>query len=168
MNVKNTGTKATKHCVTCRAELHPERAEKYAYCTRRECRERNARGLAILAVGVNKAADQYEVLDGRTRAETASRAEGDPRPAAASRPRPRRAPAPSAPGDRRPRPGAPRPRPSADPAWTTSQQELARIYHDRGMRPDEIAGRLGLPTATVIQMILAAKDRPSNRTGSTS
>jgi hypothetical protein len=165
MNVKdNTATEAPTHCVTCGVELHPERAEKYAYCTRRECRERNARGLAILAVGVNKAADQYEVLDGRTRAETASRADGAARSAPASRPRPRRASAPS--GDRRPRPGAPRR--SADPAWTASQQELVRIYHDRGMRPDEIAGRLGLPTATVIQMILAAKDRTPHRTGSTS
>ena len=48
-------------CVTCGSELHPERAEKYDYCTKRECPEQNARPLTIAAVGVNKAADQYLV-----------------------------------------------------------------------------------------------------------
>jgi hypothetical protein len=56
--------------VTCGSELHPERAAKYDYCTRREC----------------------------------------------------------------------------------------RIHHARGMRPDEIARERGLPTGTVIQMLLAARD----------
>jgi hypothetical protein len=49
---------------------------------KRDCRERNARGLKILAYGVNKAADQYEVADGRTRAETTARADAPQRPAA--------------------------------------------------------------------------------------
>jgi hypothetical protein len=136
-------------CVTCGSELHPERAAKYNYCTRRECQERNAKGLTILAVGVNKAADQYEVLDGRTRADTAARAEpvrvatrGTGRAAA-------RRPAPS--GRRRP----PRQRPAR--SWTKPQQELARIRNDRGMRPDEIARDLGLSTSTVIEMLLAAR-----------
>src|SRR6266508_5859289 len=60
------------NCVTCGEELHPERAEKYDYCTRPDCRERNARGLQIVAVGVNKAADQYVVLNERTKQEMAS------------------------------------------------------------------------------------------------
>jgi DNA-directed RNA polymerase specialized sigma24 family protein len=147
------------NCVTCGAELHPERAEKYSYCTRRECRERNARGLEILAVGVNKAADQYELVDGRTRAETASRADADPRPAAI--PRPRR----TAKGSARPRARARRAHPSREPAWTAAQQQLAVLYSARGMRPDEIAGKLGLPAGTVIQMLLGARER--GRTGST-
>jgi hypothetical protein len=143
-------------CVTCGDELHPERAEKYDYCTRRECQERNARGLTVLAVGVNKAADQYEVVDGRTRAETAARADHGRVPggdhgrvpggrrgrAARVRPAGRRRP----PGERPVR------------SWTKAQQDLARIHNARGMRPDEIARELGLPTGTVIQMLLAARD----------
>jgi hypothetical protein len=135
-------------CVTCGGELHPERAAKYDYCTRRECREQNARGLTVLAVGVNKAADQYEVVNGRTRAETAARADHE-RPAAVGTGRP---PARARPAGRR-RP--PRQRPAR--SWTRPQQELARIRNARGMRPDEIARELGLPTSTVIQMLLAAK-----------
>ena len=59
-------------CVTCGSELHPERAEKYDYCTKRECRERNAKPLTIAAVAVNKAADQYLVLDDRAREDLAA------------------------------------------------------------------------------------------------
>jgi hypothetical protein len=142
-------------CVTCGSELHPERAEKYDYCMKRECRERNARDLKILAYAVNKAADQYEVADGRTRAEAAARAEApgrrasfqaSKRPAGAARPRPRR------------RAGETR---DPGPSWTASQQHLAGIYSDRGMRPDEIAEKLGLPRRTVIQMLLGLS--PSRR-----
>src|SRR5205807_8011058 len=97
------------NCVTCGKELHPERAEKYDYCTDPECQQRNARGLEMVAVGVNKAADEYMVLDERTKRQMASgrfkkqpdvqrslilppRQEGSPRrsaPARASRPVPR-------------------------------------------------------------------------------
>ena len=136
-------------CVTCGSELHPERAAKYDYCTRRECQERNARGLKVLAVGVNKAADQYEIVDGRTRAETAAR--DDPEPVAEAAPA-RAAARPRPAGRRRP------PRPGPARSWTRPQQDLARIHNARGMRPDEIARELGLPTATVIQMLLAAPD----------
>jgi hypothetical protein len=45
-------------CITCGAALHPERAAKYAYCMSPECQEKNARGLTMVAVGVNKAAEQ--------------------------------------------------------------------------------------------------------------
>jgi DNA-binding NarL/FixJ family response regulator len=136
-------------CVTCGSELHPERAVKYNYCTRRDCRERNAKGLKVLAVGVNKAADQYEVVDGRTRAETAARADDERMPAVGSgkvaartRPPARRRPH----RERRARP------------WSKPQQELARIRNARGMRPDEIARELGLSTGTVIEMLLAARN----------
>jgi hypothetical protein len=65
-----TGIK--KNCVTCGDALHPERAEKYDYCMKSECRRRNARGLQVVAVGVNKAADQFVLLDERTADEAAS------------------------------------------------------------------------------------------------
>src|SRR6516162_11345994 len=59
-------------CVTCGRELHPERAKKYNYCMSRECQEKNAKGLTMVAVGVNKAAEQYMILDERTKEELAS------------------------------------------------------------------------------------------------
>ncbi len=59
-------------CITCGAELHPERAEKYNYCMSRECQEKNAKGLTMVAVGVNKAAEQYMILDEDTKEELAS------------------------------------------------------------------------------------------------
>src|SRR5947209_19235511 len=86
------------NCVTCGEELHPERAEKYDYCTKPECRERNARGIQVAAVGVNKAADQFVVLDERTKREMAS-GRFKKRPEAGGR---RRSSRPRAPG------GAPR------------------------------------------------------------
>jgi hypothetical protein len=133
-------------CVTCGSELHPERAAKYDYCTRRECQRQNARGLKILAVGVNKAADQYEVLEGRTRAETAARADGSEPVAPVRTTRPWRG-----------RPYREAHHQRAGRSWSDPQQDLARIYNARGMRPDEIARKLGLSTHTVIQMILAAR-----------
>jgi hypothetical protein len=145
-------------CVTCGSELHPERAEKYDYCTKRACREQNARPLTIAAVAVNKAADQYLVLNERAREDLAAGRYQDrrksssvtdgPRPAA-----PRTPPA----ATRRPRrtPASPPPRPT----WSRSQEDLAGIYSERGMRPDEIADRLGVSRSTATQMILAAKRR---------
>ena len=59
-------------CVTCGSELHPERAEKYDYCMAPECQEKNLKGLTMVAIGVNKAAEQYLVLDEHTRDEVAS------------------------------------------------------------------------------------------------
>ncbi len=54
-------------CITCGTQLHPERAEKYNYCLDAACQEANAQGLTMVAVGVNKSAEQYEILDERTR-----------------------------------------------------------------------------------------------------
>lgn len=156
------------NCVTCGRELHPERAEKYDYCTDPKCQERNAKGLTILALGVNKAADQYQVLDERTRDKVASGAYVEE--AVSGRDLARR-PAPSRRIGRdrgrrsSGRSGASRPaRPqagasSAERPWTQAQQDLALIYNARGMRPDEIGAKLGLGTYTVTQMILAAKNR---------
>src|SRR5579863_9701067 len=59
-------------CVTCGSELNPERAEKYDYCMAPDCQEKNLKGLTMVAIGVNKAAEQYLVLDEDTRDELAS------------------------------------------------------------------------------------------------
>jgi hypothetical protein len=162
-------------CVSCGSELHPERAEKYDYCTRRECRERNARGLTILALGVNKAADHYRVLDERTRekmstgeyVEEMASGRQDRRRASKGAGR-RRAPTASAGGHQQgPRGQAVPARPGRDPRapgragrpWTRAQQDLALIYSARGLKPDEIADKLGLRTYTVTQMILEGRSR---------
>jgi DNA-binding CsgD family transcriptional regulator len=153
-------------CVTCGSELHPERAEKYDYCTRRECREQNARPLTIAAVAVNKAADQYLVLDERARADLAagryqdrrkssSVADGPPRERVRGPSRERTRPSPAAAGPRRRRRPA---RPRRRRSWSPAQEQLALLYSAQGIRPDEIAERLGLSRYTVTQLLLSAKD----------
>jgi hypothetical protein len=52
-----------KKCITCGAKLHPARARKYSYCTAPACQEKNAKGLTMVAVGMNKAADELLILD---------------------------------------------------------------------------------------------------------
>ncbi len=59
-------------CITCGTELHPERAKKYNYCMARECQEKNAKGLTMMAIGMNKAAEELMILDERTQADLAS------------------------------------------------------------------------------------------------
>ena len=143
-------------CVTCGVELHPERAEKYDYCTAPDCRARNARGLTIAAVGVNKAADQYVVLDERTREEMAGGRYQDPRrtSSVSHAPRPRRSPA------RRVVPGAGASSRSerTTESWTQAEQNLALALHITGKKTlDQIAERLKLRPDTVATMIAAAK-----------
>jgi hypothetical protein len=140
-------------CTTCGAALHPERAERYAYCTAPACQEQNALGLTMVAVGVNKAADQYLLLDGRTRADLAEGKHHDPRrggygsvPASGLAPNVSRTAPPQA------RPVRPRRRP-----WSRKQERLALLYNQQGLRPDEIAQKLGLSRYTVTQIILDAK-----------
>ena len=148
------------HCVTCGNELHPERAEKYDYCTKRECREQNAKPLTVVSVGVNKAADQYLILNDRTKGDLAAGKYQDQRKSASvtgERSGPKRIPAARAAAKRVPRADA---SPSPRQIWTRSQQDLAVICNARGMSPEEIAGKLGLSRSTVTQMILAAK-RPA-------
>lgn len=153
-------------CITCGDELHPERAVKYDYCTKPECQRANGRGLPMVSVGVNKSADQFEILDDRTREELPSGKHHDPR-------RGSYGPVPRPPAGRPPSevPDAPPPQPATTkprrtvrraprPAWTRSQLKLALLYHEQGMRPDEIAAKLGLSRYTVTQMILRAPRRP--------
>ena len=54
-------------CITCGSELHPDRAKKYDYCMVPECQEKNLKSLTMVAIGVNKSAEQYLVLDDKTR-----------------------------------------------------------------------------------------------------
>ena len=151
-------------CVTCGSELHPERAEKYDYCTRRECREENARPLTIAAVAVNKAADEYLVLNERTEEDLAAGKYQDQRKSASVAGAPARRGTPTPRTGTRParrRPARRAPAPPRRPSWSKSQEDLALIYSARGMRPDEIAERLGVSRYTATQMILAGRSRPA-------
>jgi hypothetical protein len=181
-------------CITCGTELHPDRAKKYNYCTAPDCQEKNLTGLTMVAVGVNKSAEQYMLLDEETRTELAEGKYHDqrrgtfgktlavpagpadnpetPRPATSRPAGPQPAgsgPAPSS-GPRAPSPAASHPAvpatpvpgtraagPRARPPWTRSQQKLALLYNQQGLRPEEIARKLGLSRYTVTQIILAGR-----------
>jgi DNA-directed RNA polymerase subunit N (RpoN/RPB10) len=165
-------------CVTCGRELHPERAKKYNYCMSPECQEKNAKGLTMVAVGVNKAAEQYMILDENTKDEIASGKYHDQRrgsfgtttstasPAsstAAKAPAPTVAPQPHPAAAR----AMPRQRTAAVPAaskpirhpWSQRQQRLALLYNEQGLRPDEIAEKLGISRYLVTQIILNSRTR---------
>jgi DNA-binding transcriptional regulator LsrR (DeoR family) len=43
--------------------------------------------------------------------------------------------------------------------WTKSQQKLALLYNEQGLRPDEIARKLGLSPYQVTQIILNTRSR---------
>jgi hypothetical protein len=173
-------------CVTCGAELHPERAKKYDYCTSPECQEKNFKGLTMVAVAQNKAADEFLILDQQTKDELASGkyrdqrrgyfgslAPAPPQSPAAQAPAEDAAPQPKTPRPKTPRrqppaPTARRSRQQARPAaptkrqWTPSQERLARLYNEQGLRPAEIATKLGVSEYLATQIVLAARTR---RTG---
>jgi hypothetical protein len=145
-------------CVTCCDELHPERAERYDHCTKRECREQNAKPLPIVAVGVNKAADQFVVLDEHTEKDIASgRYKKVPETPASirRRARPQRVQTPDWEPTLVPRSSA---RP-ARPRWSEAQENLALTYRAMGLKPDEIAKKLGITPYLVTQILLAAASR---------
>ena len=149
-----------------------------------ECQEKNLKGLTMVAVGVNKSAEQYMLLDDETRDELARGKYHDQRrgsfgtsvasqpespaqpgsPAQASSPAPATATLPPA---RRDRPAPPRQAPSrptqSRPAprrpWSKSQEKLALLYNEQGRRPEEIAQKLGLSTYLVSQIILSSRNR---------
>jgi hypothetical protein len=157
-------------CVTCGRELHPERAKKYNYCMSPECQEKNAKGLTMVAVGVNKAAEQYMILDENTKDEIASGKYHDQRrgsfgPTVTS-PAPSAAPSAARSAAPRPHPAVPPQRPAAPAApkvtrkpWSQRQQRLALLYNEQGLRPDEIAEKIGLSRYLVTQIILDARTR---------
>jgi len=174
-------------CVTCGTELHPERARKYNYCMSPECQAKNLKGLTMVAVGVNKSAEQYLLLDDETKAELADGKYHDQRrgtfgptsakPTAQAPAKPTAKPtAPPKPAARTPKPGKPG-KPSAGTAkpnaartvparpaaprqpGTPSQRRLAALYNQQGLRPDEIARKLGLTRYEATQIILAARSQ---------
>lgn len=146
-----------------------------------ECQQKNAKGLTMVAIGMNKAADEFLILDDRTREELASGKYrdqrrgtfGPPAPAVAprapaSKPRSadgeRAAPAPVGPAQ--PQAAAPpkaevqpRVRRPARAPWTRSQERLALLYNEQGLRPSDIAEKLGISGHLVTQIILAARNR---------
>jgi hypothetical protein len=150
-------------CITCGTELHPERALKYDYCMAPECQEKNAKGLTMVAIGMNKAADEIMILDDRARQDLAAGKHHDPRRGtfgqAAAVPRnpavPGSTPA-KRPADRKPRQRAARVAPQRR-AWTRSQERLALLYNEQGLKPAEIAAKLGMSPYQVTQIILAAR-----------
>jgi hypothetical protein len=170
-------------CITCGSELHPDRAKKYNYCMAPECQRKNLKGVELVAVGVNKAAEQYMLRDQQTMDGLASGKFADQRrgsfgtslasdvPAARSGAAPVR---PAQPASAQPasaqaasaqaalrRPARPRPAASAAPRkpWSRSQEKLALLYNEQGKRPEEIAQKLGLSSYLVTQIILSSKNR---------
>jgi len=153
-------------CITCGSELHPDRAKKYNYCMAPECQEKNLKGLTMVAIGVNKSAEQYLLLDEQTKDELASGKFADQRRGSFGTSVPTSGPVPSGPGTAarpvraqpaRPRPV--RPRPAPPKPWTKSQERLALLYNEQGLRPEEIAQKLRLSTYTVTQIILGSRNR---------
>ena len=156
-------------CITCGTELHPERAQKYNYCMAPECQEKNAKGLTMVAVGMNKAAEEFMILDEGTAEDLASGKYRDQRrgsfgtsaPGTGHRTSARASGPPARPaGDAKPRPKRPSPAPAPAPRpWTPRQERLARIYNEQGLRPAEIAQKLGVSPYMASQIILAARNR---------
>ena len=144
-------------CTFCGDELHPERAEKYDYCTKPSCRGRGAKALTIASVGVNKAADQFVVLDDRTEREMA-KGRFKKEPEASGSPRRPRTPATNA---KQPVPELV-PRSSARPSrpkWSQAQERLALTYRAMGLTPEQIASKIGVTPYLVTQILLAASAR---------
>jgi len=156
-------------CITCGTELHPERAQKYNYCMAPECQEKNAKGLTMVAVGMNKAAEEFMILDESTREDLASGKYRDQRRGSfgtsAAGPEPRPAPRATGPAGQpaaaaKPRPERPSPAPAPAPRpWTPRQERLALIYNEQGLRPAEIAQKLGVRPYMASQIVLAARNR---------
>jgi hypothetical protein len=166
-------------CITCGSELHPDRAKKYNYCMARQCQEKNLKGLTMVAIGMNKAADAYLLLDEQTEQELASgkfrdqrrgsfgtslpsstapeKAAGGPGSADPAR----AAGARGASGAKKQRGARPsrRPQPIPRRPWSKSAERLAVLYNEQGLRPDEIAEKLGLSAYTVTQIILASRNQ---------
>ncbi len=168
-------------CITCGSELHPDRAKKYDYCMAPACQEKNLKGLTMVAVGVNKAADQYLLLDEQTRDELASGKFHDqrrglfgtslPSSGPTAEPGPARDSAAgqaevtasrgdgAQPAQRRLPSGRPASRPAPRRPWSKSQEKLALLYNEKGLRPQEIADKLGLSTYIVTQIILTSRNQ---------
>jgi hypothetical protein len=121
----------------------------------------------MVAVGVNKAAEQYMILNENTKDEIASGKYHDQRRGSFGTTVSSPSPAPSA--APRPQPAVPPQRPAAPAApaapkvtrkpWSQRQQRLALLYNEQGLRPDEIAEKIGLSRYLVTQIILDTRTR---------
>ncbi|HEY7013757.1 MAG TPA: hypothetical protein VH480_13425 [Streptosporangiaceae bacterium] len=125
-----------------------------------ECQEKNAKGLTMVAIGMNKAAEEFLILDEDTREDLASGKYRDQRRGSfgtsAAQPARPAAPRPDVPAPRRARRT---PAPAARRPWTGKQERLALLYNEQGLRPAEIAQKLGVSSYLVTQIILAAKNK---------
>lgn len=146
-------------CITCGSELHPERAKKYNYCMAPKCQEVNAKGLTMVAIGQNKAAEEFLILDDQARAELADGKYRDQRRGTFGPTAPRPAGGAERSSRARPRPHAHWTPPPTRAPWTRSQERLALLYNEQGLRPAEIAGKLGVSERLAVQIVLAAKNR---------
>jgi hypothetical protein len=150
-------------CITCGTELHPERAQKYNYCMAADCQEKNLKGLTMVAVGMNKSGEEFLILDDRTREELANGKYRDQRRGSfgpsAPTPAPTRAGSAAQPATPKARPARARGQSPARRRWTPSQERLALLYNEQGLRPTEIADKLGVSSHLVTQIILAARNR---------
>ena len=143
-----------------------------------ECQAKNLKGLTMVAVGVNKSAEQYLLLDDDTQADLARGKYHDQRRGTFGQPEPATGqpgggqPGPAQPEITRRGPASSGPAPGGAPAQareaasresrlpgTASQRRLAVLYNQQGLRPDEIARKLGLSRYDVTQIILAARSR---------
>jgi hypothetical protein len=130
-----------------------------------ECQEKNLKGVTLVAVGVNKSAEQYMLLDDETRDELARGKYHDQRrgsfgTSVASQPCttvPAQAGTPAAATATQSRPAPSRPAPRRP--WSKSQEKLALLYNEQGRRPEEIADKLGLSPYLVTQIILTSRNR---------
>jgi hypothetical protein len=142
-----------------------------------ECQEKNAKGLTMVAVGMNKAAEELMILDEGTAEDLASGKYRDQRRGSfgtsAAGPAPPTAPPAGGPSAQtattasrpakaanaaKPAPKRPSPAPAPQP-WTARQERLALIYNEQGLRPAEIAQKLGVSPYMASQIVLAARNR---------
>jgi hypothetical protein len=128
-----------------------------------ECQQKNATGLTMVAIGMNKAADEFLILDDRTREELASGKYRDQRRGSFGPPAPAKGPSVPAGEQRHPRSERaatqPRVRRPARQPWSRSQERLALLYNEQGLRPSDIAAKLGISSHLATQIILAARNR---------
>ena len=115
----------------------------YDYCTKPMCQKKRHRGLKVTTVGVHKSADTLVVGEDREivrRGESGEFTGRDPRLGLDYRetaPTPHR----SSPAVSPPSRPAVRPAPAGRRAWSRTQEDVVRLYHDMGLRPDEIVER---------------------------
>ena len=120
----------------------------------------------MVAIGMNKAAEEFLILDDRTREELANGkyrdqrrgSFGPPAPAAGPRPEPGTS-GPAATVRPSPRLRQGHASAAAHPPWTRKQEKLALLYNQQGLRPAEIAVKLGVTSRLVTQIILATKNK---------